>query len=131
MAKYTPSDVASAAPADIGNACTRGGDAHVEKKVGRELEPVEDLECLVCAEDFTMMSSLNRHIKTVHTAVEGGVKCTKDFCEMVFQTRHEMYIHRTTCIFTCPVCSTIISKNGKAAGHIKKCNASRGIRDKI
>ena len=94
-------------------------------------QQIEDFDCSICSKDFTMMSSLNRHIEIVHTAVDGGVECTKDFCEMVFNTRHEMYIHRDTCIFPCQVCGLDISRNGKVAGHTKKCNASKRMIKKI
>ena len=90
-----------------------------------------DLECSMCAEKFTKIYRLNRHIDDLHEAVEGGVECTKDYCDLVFVTRHEMYIHRDKCIFTCPLCDYVITRNGKAEGHRKRCNASRRIRDKL
>ena len=100
-------------------------------EAGPSEEQVEDLECSFCAKKLTETKVMNRHIQTLHTIVEGGVECTKDFCDLVFETRYEMYIHRDMCIFKCQVCGYIIQKNGKAAGHKKKCRASRGLRDKI
>ena len=92
-----------------------------KEKRSRKWEILGDLECSVCAQSFTRIQDLNRHIKNVHTDIEGGVACTKDFCDLAFGTMHEMYLHRDNCIFTCPVCGLIITRNGKAAGHKKKC----------
>ena len=88
-----------------------------------------DIECSVCAEGFTESFNLNRHIKTLHTATVGGVPCNRDYCDKVFETRYEMNIHRDGCIFTCPLCGFVITRNGRAEGHKKKCNAFRGISD--
>ena len=92
-------------------------------------EQVGDLECSVCAQGFTKIFNLNRHIKDSHTPLEGGVQCSKDFCQQIFETRYEMNIHRDGCFFTCPLCGFVITRNGRAAGHTKTCNASRGVSD--
>ena len=92
-----------------------------KQKKSKQWKVLGDLECSVCAQDFPRIQDLNRHIKSLHTAVEGGVECTKDFCDVVLETKHELNVHRETCIFTCPVCGLIITRNGKAAGHKKKC----------
>ena len=92
---------------------------------------MEGPECSICAEKFINIHNLKRHIDDLHTAVEGGVECTKDFCDLVFVTRQEMYIHRDKCIFTCPICGFVITRNGRAEGHSKKCKASKRIRDKL
>ena len=92
---------------------------------------MEGPECSICAEKFINIHNLKRHIDDLHEAVEGSVECTKDYCDLVFVTRHEMYIHRDTCIFTCQVCGLDISRNGKVAGHTKKCNASKRMIKKI
>ena len=87
----------------------------------------------ICITEFDQASSTNiRNLNEDGDGardVEGGVECTKDFCDLVFETRHEMYVHRDGCIYTCPVCGLIITTNGKAEGHTKKCNAFRGISD--
>ena len=49
----------------------------------------EDLECSICGEDFVKLGNLNRRIDTV--VLEGGIGCSKDYCERVFETTHEMY----------------------------------------
>ena len=92
-----------------------------EPKQKKSKKTLGDLECSVCAKSFTKINNLNHHIEQLHTAVEGGVVCTKDFCDLAFGTMHEMFRHRDNCIFTCPVCGLIITRNGKAAGHKKKC----------
>ena len=91
------------------------------KDQSKGFETVGDLKCSVCSQELSNTSSMTRHIRDLHTAVEGCLECTKDFCDLMFMTRHEMYIHRDTCIYTCPVCGFIISKNGKAAGHKRRC----------
>ena len=96
---------------------------------GSSEEQEGDLECSVCAQGFTKISNLNRHIKESHTPLEGGVECSKDFCQQIFETRYEMNIHRDGCFFTCPLCGFVITRNGRAAGHTKTCNASRGVSD--
>ena len=100
-----------------------------KQKKSKTWKVLGDLECTVCAQEFTQIQVLNRHIKTLHTAVEGGVKCNKDFCDLVFGTKHELNVHNDKCIFTCPGCSFTISRNGRAAGHKKKCVAFQGISD--
>ena len=88
-----------------------------------------DVECSVCAKGFARISALQKHIKEVHTPLEEGVPCNRDYCDKVFETRYEMNIHRDGCIFTCPLCGFVITRNGRAEGHKKKCNAFRGISD--
>ena len=99
----------------------RNASEESKQKKSKTWNVLGDLKCSVCAEDFTQIRSLVRHTETLHTAVEGGVKCSKDFCELIFGTTHEMYLHRDNCIFTCQVCGYTITRNGKAAGHKKKC----------
>ena len=108
------------------NFCSRSVDGN---GAGSSEEQEGDLECSVCAQGFTKIFNLNRHIKDSHTPLEGGVECSKDFCDLIFETRYEMNIHRDGCIFICPLCGYVITRNGRAAGHTKTCNASRGVSD--
>ena len=51
-------------------------------------------QCSVCREVYTRVDNLQTHIKKHHTPIEGGVPCTKDYCQEVFETRYEMFNHR-------------------------------------
>ena len=100
-------------------------------------EPVGDFQCSVCRELYTKLRTLNRHIQDQHTPVEGGVPCTKDYCQRVFETRHEMYSHRDgnkdkePCTYKCSFCEFETKKNGKYAGHERKHEKMRESKRKV
>ena len=98
-------------------------------------EPVGDFQCSVCRELYTKLRTLNRHIQDQHTPVEGGVPCTKDYCQRVFETRHEMYSHRDgkkdkePCTYKCSLCPFETQRNGRFAGHEKMHSSNQLVQD--
>ena len=102
-------------------------------------EPVGDFQCSVCKELFTLRKNLNVHFQKQHTPIEGGVPCTKDYCQEVFETRYEMFNHRDgnkdrdPCTYKCSICSFETKRNGRFAGHEKKhereSNSVRKVQD--
>ena len=95
--------------------------AIISEAAAKDEDEKENQRCPICAKDIVKRNLL-RHVEDLHTVVQGGVGCTKDYCKMQFETWHEMYAHRVTCIYRCPVCSKVIDRNGRVEGHKKKCH---------
>ena len=98
-------------------------------------EPVGDFQCSVCRELYTRMDSLQKHFKKHHTPVEGGVPCPKDYCQEVFETRHEMLNHRDgdkvsePCTYKCSLCPFETQRNGRFRGHEKMHSSNQLLQD--
>ena len=100
-------------------------------------EQVGDFPCSMCGELYTLRKNLNKHFQKQHTPVKGGVPCTKDYCQRVFETRHEMFKHRDgnneeePCTYKCSFCEFETNKNGKYAGHERKHEKMRESKRKV
>ena len=94
------------------------------REAGSLDEPV--IKCEVCQEAFGQKKNLNAHIRNKHTAVEGGVKCPRDFCKESFNTRHEMQQHRDVCQLKCPFCKKEFTRNERFESHVRSCPRKGG-----
>ena len=77
--------------------------------------------CSMCGLQFEKRGNFNRHIEDMHKAKEGGWECLKSFCVEKFPTKHQMLVHRATCIFSCPNCAWSTHRADRVGGHLRVC----------
>ena len=82
----------------------------------------EEFKCNTCELVLKNKYNLRDHISIVHTPLQSPLKCTKDFCQETFVTKHKWQQHRMGCSFICANCGKVIKRCGRVEGHMRKCN---------